>query len=59
MRSTLLKSEKSIPESILMPVIDFTKNFAVVSHHGKEENSLFSEPEKKDILHNEGHVAFM
>ena len=37
----LLKSGKKIPESILLPTIDFTKNFTDVCHHGKEEESFF------------------
>ena len=37
----LLVDGKQIPESILMPVIDFTKNFTDVCHHSKEEKSLF------------------
>ena len=44
---TLLKDGKTIPESILLPVLDFTKNFTDVCHHGKEETSLFPELEKK------------
>ena len=37
----LLESGKKIPESILNPVIDFSKNFTDVCHHSKEEKSLF------------------
>lgn len=37
----LLKDGKQIPESILMPVVDFTKNFTDVCHHTKEEKSFF------------------
>ena len=44
---SLLQTGKTIPEAILMPVIDFTKNFTDVCHHSKEENSLFPELEKK------------
>jgi hemerythrin-like domain-containing protein len=38
---SLLKDGKTIPESILLPTIDFTKNFVDVCHHGKEEEILF------------------
>jgi hemerythrin-like domain-containing protein len=37
----LLNDGKKIPEFILSPVIDFSKNFTDVCHHSKEENSLF------------------
>ena len=56
---TLLKNGKSIPESILLPVVDFTKNFTDVCHHGKEENSLFPELEKKGMPRNAGPIAVM
>ena len=56
---SLLKTGKTIPEAILMPVIDFTKNFTDVCHHGKEENSLFPELEKKGIPRNMGPIAVM
>ncbi|MGQ0795472.1 MAG: hemerythrin domain-containing protein [Nitrosopumilaceae archaeon] len=56
---TLLKEGKSIPESILLPVVDFTKNFTDVCHHGKEENSLFPELEKKGMPRNAGPIAVM
>jgi len=55
----LLKSGKTIPEPILNQVIDFTKNFTDVCHHGKEENSLFPELEKKGMPHNAGPIAVM
>jgi len=55
----LLKSGKTIPEPILNQVIDFTKNFTDVCHHGKEENSLFPELEKKGMPRNAGPIAVM
>lgn len=55
----LLKDNKKIPESILMPVIDFTKNFVDVCHHGKEENSLFPSLEKTGMPRNMGPIATM
>ena len=55
----LLKSGKTIPVPILNQVIDFTKNFTDVCHHGKEENSLFPELEKKGMPRNAGPIAVM
>ena len=55
----LLKSGKSIPEPILNQVIDFSKNFTDVCHHGKEENGLFPELEKKGMPRNSGPIAVM
>ena len=55
----LLKNGKNIPESILMPIIDFSKNFTNVCHHGKEENSLFPALEKTGMPKNMGPIAVM
>jgi hemerythrin-like domain-containing protein len=55
----LLKSGKTIPEPILNQVIDFSINFTDVCHHGKEENSLFPELEKKGMPRNSGPIAVM
>jgi hemerythrin-like domain-containing protein len=55
----LLKSGKTIPEPILNQVIDFSTNFTDVCHHGKEENSLFPELEKKGMPRNSGPIAVM
>ena len=55
----LLKDGKQIPESILLPVIDFTKNFTDVCHHGKEENSLFPALEQAGMPKNMGPIAMM
>ena len=55
----LLRSGKQIPESILLPVIDFTKNFTDVCHHNKEENSLFPALEKSGMPKNMGPIAMM
>ena len=55
----LLKSGKTIPEPILNQVIDFSLNFTDVCHHGKEENSLFPELEKKGMPRNSGPIAVM
>ena len=37
----LLRGGRSVPEFVLPPVVDFTKNFTDVCHHTKEEKSLF------------------
>lgn len=55
----LLQSGKQIPESILLPVIDFSKNFTDVCHHNKEENSLFPALEKSGMPKNMGPIAMM
>lgn len=55
----LLKSGKTIPEPIISQVIDFTKNFTDVCHHGKEENSLFPALEKKGMSRSGGPIAVM
>jgi hemerythrin-like domain-containing protein len=55
----LLKSGKTIPEPILNQVIDFSLNFTDICHHGKEENSLFPELEKKGMPRNSGPIAVM
>ena len=38
----LLNDGKQIPESILLPVIDFSKNFTDVCHHSKDGKVSFS-----------------
>ena len=55
----LLNSGKKIPESILLQVIDFTKNFTDVCHHSKEENSLFPALEQAGLPRNMGPIAMM
>lgn len=55
----LLKSGKKIPETILMPVVDFSKNFTDVCHHGKEEESLFPALEKTGMPRHMGPIAVM
>ena len=61
MKSTvqLLNDDKQIPESILLPVIDFTKNFTDVCHHSKEEKSLFPALEQAGMPSNMGPIAMM
>src|SRR5574337_1489909 len=55
----MLQGGKTIPEPIISQVIDFTKNFTDVCHHGKEENSLFPELEKKGMPKDTGPIAVM
>lgn len=55
----LLENGKSIPESILLPVIDFSKNFTDVCHHSKEENSFFPALGKAGMPTNMGPIAVM
>ena len=61
MQSTieLLNDKKQIPESILLPVIDFSKNFTDVCHHTKEEKSLFPALEEAGMPTNMGPIAMM
>lgn len=55
----LLSDGKQIPESILTPVIDFSKNFTDVCHHSKEENALFPALEQAGMPRNMGPIAMM
>lgn len=55
----MLQSGKTIPESIMAQVIDFSKNFTDVCHHGKEECSLFPALEKAGMPTNMGPIAMM
>jgi hemerythrin-like domain-containing protein len=55
----LLKSGKSVPAPILGQIIDFTKNFTIVCHHGKEEGSLFPALEMSGMPREGGPIARM
>lgn len=55
----LLESGKKIPEPILLPVIDFSKNFTDVCHHSKEEKSLFPALERSGMPTHMGPIAMM
>jgi hemerythrin-like domain-containing protein len=55
----LLECGKKIPESILSPVIDFSKNFTYVCHHTKEEKSLFPALEKTGMPTKMGPIVKM
>lgn len=55
----LLNDGKKIPEFILSPVIDFSKNFTDVCHHTKEEKSLFPALEQAGLPSNMGPIAMM
>jgi hemerythrin-like domain-containing protein len=57
--AALLKSGKAIPAPILDQMIDFTKNFTIVCHHGKEEGSLFPALEKSGMPREGGPIARM
>ena len=61
MQSTiqLLNDKKQIPEFILLPVIDFSKNFTDVCHHTKEEKSLFPALEQAGMPSKMGPIAMM
>ena len=61
MQSTidLLNNGKQIPESILLPVIDFSKNFTDVCHHTKEEKSLFPALQQAGMPTHMGPIAMM
>ena len=55
----LLNDGKHIPASILLPVINFSKNFTDVCHHSKEEKSLFPALEQAGLPSNMGPIAMM
>ena len=55
----LLDDGKVIPESILLSVIDFSKNFTDVCHHTKEEKSLFPALEQAGMPTSMGPIAMM
>src|SRR3990172_8205277 len=55
----LLESGKKIPEPILLPVLDFSKNFTDVCHHSKEEKSLFPALERSGMPTHMGPIAMM
>ena len=56
---SLLKDGKKVPESILLPTIDFAKNFTNVCHHGKEEDTLFPALGKMGMPTNMGPIHMM
>lgn len=55
----LLKGGMAIPAPILDQMIDFSKNFTIVCHHGKEEDSLFPALEKSGMPKAGGPIARM
>lgn len=55
----LLKAGKSIPAPILEQSMDFTRNFMLVCHHSKEEDSLFPTLEKTGMPREGGPIARM
>ena len=56
---SLLKDGKKVPESILLPTIDFAKSFTNVCHHGKEEDTLFPALGKMGMPTNMGPIRMM
>ena len=56
---SLLKDGKKVPESILLPTIDFAKNFTNVCHHSKEEDALFPALGKAGMPTNMGPIRMM
>ena len=54
-----LTEGKTVPAPILDQMIDFTKNFTIVCHHGKEEDSLFPALERSGMPKEGGPVARM
>jgi len=56
---SLLKDGKNIPESILLPTIDFSNNFTNVCHHGKEEDTFFPALGKVGVPTNMGPIRKM
>lgn len=57
--AVLIKDGKSIPAPIVEQIIDFTRNFTIVCHHGKEESSLFPALEKNGMPREGGPIARM
>jgi len=55
----LLKDGKKVPESILLPTIDFAKNFTNVCHHSKEEDALFPALGQVGMPTNMGPIRMM
>ena len=55
----LLKDGKKVPESILLPTIDFAKNFTNVCHHSKEEETLFPALGQMGMPTNMGPIRMM
>lgn len=55
----LLESGKSVPPAILEQSIEFTKDFLLVCHHGKEEGTLFPTLERHGMPRQGGPIARM
>ena len=55
----LLQDGKQVPEFVLLPVVDFAKNFTDVCHHTKEEKSLFRALEDAGMPTNMGPIPVM
>jgi hemerythrin-like domain-containing protein len=55
----LLQNGTPVPPSILNQSIEFTKNFMLVCHHGKEEETLFPALERQGMPREGGPIARM
>ena len=57
--ASLLRRGVDVPSPVLGQVVDFTRNFTDVCHHGKEENALFPALERAGMPSRMGPVAVM
>ena len=57
--ASLLRRGADVPPPVLGQVVDFTKNFTDVCHHGKEEDALFPALERAGMPSRMGPVAVM
>ena len=55
----MLQEGKSVPAPILDQSIEFTKNFLLTCHHGKEEGTLFPTLERHGMPRQGGPIARM
>jgi hemerythrin-like domain-containing protein len=51
----MLKDGKSVPAPIVNQSLEFTKNFMLVCHHSKEEETLFPTLESHDAKGRRSH----
>ena len=55
----MLKEGKSVPSPIISQSVEFTKNFMLVCHHSKEEETLFPTLESHGMAREGGPIARM
>ena len=55
----MLRDGKQVPDFVLLPVVDFTKNFTDVCHHTKEEKSFFPALEAAGMPSDMGPIPVM